>query len=78
MSKFGVDPAYVRGRLKRLNKNLKLSRDVPQISEKLVAGSIDIMYALQKEAYFVAYLSKEKEKFINFITDNGSRRAIHH
>lgn len=60
LSKFGADPAYVRGRLKRLNKNLKLSRDIPQISVRLVVGSIDIMYALQKEAYFVAYLSKEK------------------
>ena len=76
LSKFGVDPAYVRGRLKRLNKNIKLLKEIPNINERLVVGSIDIMYAMQKEAYFVAYLSKEKLTFINFITDNRKPTLI--
>ena len=71
IKKFGVNQSYVRGRLKMLNKNVKLTKEVT-FRDRIVVGTIDIMYATAKDPFFVAYFSKEKLTFINYIQSNSA------
>lgn len=71
MKKFGVNQSYVRGRLKMLNKNTKLTKEI-SFRDRVVVGTIDIMYATAKDPFFVAYFSKEKLVFINYIQSNNA------